>query len=76
MQELGLFEYHKFTEQCDKYGYTYEPFTVRTADAWHLTLFHITGYKGWGSDKKQDERDQLTDDKYPILSIPGSFSDA
>ena len=69
-----MLDYIKFAFQCEKYGYNFEPFTVRTEDAWHLTVFHITGYK---FDKKaQEARDQLVDDKYPVLSIPGSFSDA
>ena len=49
---------------------------MRTEDAWHLTIFHITGYKGKNSNTMQKERDLLTGDKYPILSIPGSGSDA
>ena len=37
-------DYSLFAEVCAKYGYTFEPFVVKTADAWNLTVFHITGY--------------------------------
>ena len=47
-----MLDYNKFAFQCEKYGYNFEPFTVRTEDAWHLTVFHITGYR---SDKKAQE---------------------
>ena len=38
-------EYTLFAEQCFKYGYTFEPFVVKTADLWNVTVFHITGYR-------------------------------
>ena len=37
-------DYSLFAEQCERFGYTFEPFTVKTDDAWHLTAFRITGY--------------------------------
>ena len=45
MFEVGMYDYTDFTEHADMHGYTYEPFTVRTTDAWHLSIFRITGYK-------------------------------
>jgi len=69
-----MLEYALFAEQCIKYGYTFEPFVVKTEDAWNITVFQITGYID--DLEAQAARDLLTDDKMPVLSIPGSFCDA
>jgi len=37
-------DYSLFSQLCKDAGYTFEPFVVKTADAWNLTVFHITGY--------------------------------
>lgn len=39
-----MLDYFLFAAECAKYGYSFEPFTVKTADAWNITVFHITGY--------------------------------
>ena len=44
--KADLYDYTELTNLADKHGYTYEPFTVRTVDAWHLSIFYISGYKG------------------------------
>ena len=67
-------DYSAFETLCIKWGYTFKPYIVKTADAWNLTIFQITGYTngGW----EQAERDKLAYGKFPVLAINGSFSDA
>ena len=67
-------DYSLFTEQCERFGYTYEPYVVVTDDLWHLTVFHITGYIDDAA--AEAKREALTDGKMPVLSISGSFGDA
>ena len=64
-------DYTLFAQECEKYGYTFEPYIVTTADEWSLTVFHITGT----TDEQTSDR-YSDDDKMPVLSISGSFGDA
>ena len=70
-----MLDYSLFAGLCHKYGYTFEPFVVKTADDWNLSIFHITGYLG-GDPKKQAVRDMLNNQKLPVLAVPGSYNDA
>ena len=63
-------DYSLFSQLCKDAGYTFEPFVVKTADAWNLTVFHITGYTDdvYNQQYKM-ERDLLDKNKLPVLII-------
>ena len=69
-------EYWKFAALCHMHGYTFEPVQEKTDDGWTLTVFHITGYSLDPFHTKTKAREAKTEGKYPVLAVPGSFSDA
>ena len=60
-------KYPEFEEQIGAYGYTWEPYLLKTEDAYFITMFRITG-------KENVEAD--TSPRKPVILGHGKFMDS
>ena len=65
----------EFAQLLDGYNYDWETKQVKTADGWHLTLFHLIGVKG--RDQKVHAEWNLHESaQYPLLVLHGAYDSA